>query len=237
MQVHNLSQSTQNEFIDLCGLLVRDFILTEIKNAKYFSVIVDGTPDCSNKQQTTIVIRYVKFNSSEFSIEERFLCLDNFTNKTGSEIAARILTLLDKLGLEFKNCIGQGYDIGANMAGKYKGVQAILLQTNPSCIFSSCGNHTLNLVGVDCAESCNEAVKYFGLIQRMYNLFSSSPQRWEILKRVLKKIKNYIRSIMGHDRLNGLAILNIKHDIARNLDFSFIISAFSQNKATKANNK
>ncbi len=68
------------------------------------------------------------------------------------------------------------------MARKYNGVQSVLLQKNSNCIFSSCGNHTLNLVGVDCAESCKEAVTYFGTIQQMYNLFSSSPQRWEILK-------------------------------------------------------
>ncbi|XP_053893227.1 uncharacterized protein LOC128841815 [Malaclemys terrapin pileata] len=71
------------------------------------------------------------------------------------------------------------------MAGKYKGVQAVLLEHNSNCIFSSCGNHTLNLVSVDCAESCKEAITYFGTVQQMYNLFSSSPQRWEILKKYL----------------------------------------------------
>ena len=71
------------------------------------------------------------------------------------------------------------------MAGKYNGVQAVLIQQNPNGMLSSCGNHSLNLVGVDCAESCKEAVTYFGTIQQMYNLFSSSPQRWEILKQHL----------------------------------------------------
>ena len=71
------------------------------------------------------------------------------------------------------------------MSGKYNGVQAILKKINENCIFSSCANHTLNLVGTDCAEACNEAKIFFGIIQRYYNVFSSSPQRWEILQKHL----------------------------------------------------
>ena len=104
---------------------------------------------------------------------------NSFTQKKGTEIAQRILEL------NFDFCIGQGYDNGANMAGQYNGVQAVLLRHNTNCIFSSCRNHTLNLVGVDSVESCKEAILYFGRIQQMYNFFSSSPQRWEILKEVV----------------------------------------------------
>ncbi|XP_065664572.1 uncharacterized protein LOC136086215 [Hydra vulgaris] len=51
---------------------------------------------------------------------------------------------------------------------------------------------------------------------------------------VLKQIKSYHRSAMGQERLNGLAMLNINWDIARKLDFSNIIAAFSEQKARKA---
>ena len=36
---------------------------------------------------------------------------------------------------------------------------------------------------MDSASSCTEAVTYFGMGQTIYNLFSSSPQRWQILQR------------------------------------------------------
>ena len=51
---------------------------------------------------------------------------------------------------------------------------------------------------------------------------------------VLKQIKNYHRSTMGQERLNGLAMLNINCDIARKLNFSEIITAFSEQKARRA---
>ena len=79
IQVHYLSTRTQNEFIELCGEFVQMKILDEIRNAKYYSIIVDATPDYSHKEQTTIIIRYVKIvDSSTFSIEERFILFDNF---------------------------------------------------------------------------------------------------------------------------------------------------------------
>lgn len=72
--------------------------------------------------------------------------------------------------------IGKVYDNGSNMAGKYNGVQAVVLEHNSNCIFR---------VGVDCAESYKEKITYFGKVPQMYNLFSSSPQRWEFLKQHL----------------------------------------------------
>ena len=50
---------------------------------------------------------------------------------------------------------------------------------HPLCIFSSSGCHSLNLVGVDEAASCKEAIT-FGIVQTVYKLFSCSPTRLEI---------------------------------------------------------
>ena len=69
--------------------------------------------------------------------------------------------------------MGQGYDNGANMVGKYNGAEAVLLKENNNCTFSGCGNHTLNIVEVDSAESCNKAIYFFGTVHQIFNFFSS----------------------------------------------------------------
>ncbi|XP_065650734.1 zinc finger MYM-type protein 1-like [Hydra vulgaris] len=132
--------------------------------------------------------------------------------KTGKEIAARILHVLTLLNIDFKLCTGQAYDNGPNMAGKYKGVQAVFLEENPNCMFASCGNHTLNLVGVDCAESCKEAILYFGIVQQMYNFFSSSPERWEILK------QHVSASLHGISKTRWSARIEAVKPVARHLN-------------------
>ena len=98
----------QNEFIDLCGSFVQTAIIYKIHIAKYFSFIIDATYDCSHQEHTTFIIRYLNVvNRSKMSIEEKFLLFDNFTKKSGKDIASYVLKNLKYLNLEFQNCIGQ----------------------------------------------------------------------------------------------------------------------------------
>ncbi len=92
--------------------------------------------------------------------------------------------MLKNHDIQLKNCRGQGYDNGSNMSGCYKGAQALIREKNPQPVFSPCSAHTLNLCGVHAAESNNVVKKFFGNIQKLYNLFSSSPSRWEILQEI-----------------------------------------------------
>jgi hypothetical protein len=57
--VSYLSKTTSEEFISLMAVEVRSYIRGEIQQAKYYSVIVDSTPDISKSHQLTLVIRYV----------------------------------------------------------------------------------------------------------------------------------------------------------------------------------
>ena len=56
-----------------------------------------------------------------------------------------------------------------------------IMELNPLAFFSPCGTHTLNLSGVEAAKCCPEAITFFGVVQKCYVIFSSSPQCWEIL--------------------------------------------------------
>ena len=68
------------------------------------------------------------------------------------------------------------------MAGIYNGAQAAILEKNPRALFSSCSARSLNIFGVHGAESSAVVKSFCGNIQRLYNLFSSSPSCWKILQ-------------------------------------------------------
>ena len=75
LQVHHLSPDIQNEFIGICARHVISFILEERKKAKYSAIIVDAIPDSGHVEQTTFILRYLRFDSEKkcYNIEERFL--------------------------------------------------------------------------------------------------------------------------------------------------------------------
>ena len=78
MQTHYLSWRSQNEFIEACSTQVLDALLAESKNAMYYSVIVDATPDVSHTEQITFVLRYVHRNEENvWDVKERFLMLED----------------------------------------------------------------------------------------------------------------------------------------------------------------
>ncbi|XP_075715601.1 zinc finger MYM-type protein 1-like [Rhinoderma darwinii] len=183
LPAHYLSWATQNEFINICGKHVLDAILLERKEAIYFSVVCDATPDISHTEQNVIVVRYVYREPQKRSwhIQERFLEFFDFFQKTGEEIAEMIISRLSEHAIDLKDCRGQGYDNGANMSGRIKGVRARIQERYPTAIFCPCAAHSLNLVGVHAAASCPEMKTFFGSVNRLYILFSSSPERWNTL--------------------------------------------------------
>ena len=67
------SPRIQNELIELLGQKVRNEILSNVREAKYYSVLFDCTPDASHKEQMTQIIRYVHITEETCTIEESFV--------------------------------------------------------------------------------------------------------------------------------------------------------------------
>ncbi|CAH2219185.1 zinc finger MYM-type 1-like [Pelobates cultripes] len=178
---HYCGKTIQNEIINLMAKQVIEDILQRCRNAKYFSIILDCTPDISHKEQMSFTIRFLEDISGNFQVKEHFLGFNKVEDTTGKGLSDFLLEFLSGKNLDIDNCRGQGYDNGANMAGKNNGVQSKILNINPRAVFVPCGCHCLNLVIGDAVRSCKESMLLFGIIQRLYVLFSGSVKRWKIL--------------------------------------------------------
>ncbi|XP_035833016.1 uncharacterized protein LOC110876755 [Helianthus annuus] len=113
--VHFLSHNIQNELIQLLGDKVRTEIIKKVKQA------------------------------NSVTIEESFLGFLVVDDTTGLGLFEVTCKELESLDLDIGDMRGQGYDNGANMRGKNKGVQTRFLEKNPRAFYSAYGCHSLNL--------------------------------------------------------------------------------------------
>jgi hypothetical protein len=182
---HYLSNRIHNEIISLMSKKIRDSLLDMIKKARWYSIILDCTPDKSRIEQMSIIIRFVAYDekAKKFGIREHFLGFLPITDATGTGLTEVILDELQNLGIALSDMRGQGYDNGANMKGKHSGVQNRILQKNPRAFFVPCSAHTLDLVVGDAASATGQTTGFFNLIQKLYVFFSSSTSRWDVLKK------------------------------------------------------
>ncbi|CAH1103040.1 unnamed protein product [Psylliodes chrysocephalus] len=151
-----LSKTVCDEFILLMGHKVLKQIGDEIRRAKYFSLIINSTPDIAHVDQLTFVIRYVSETGEPC---ERFLKFLPSVGHKAEEMFAAIASELKTLGLNIQDCRGQSYDNAANMSGIYNGLQAKIQRQAPFAFFVPCSAHSLNLVATATAESSTQRWK------------------------------------------------------------------------------
>ena len=116
------SKEIQNQIIIICGDVIRNKLLDNIRKAKFFAVIADEATDSSNSEQLSIIFRFVENGVPQ----ETFLgfkeCLSGVT---GEAIADTIVSQLSDWQLEPQKLRGQAYDVAGAMAGKAKGAATI----------------------------------------------------------------------------------------------------------------
>jgi hypothetical protein len=174
-----LTKTVYEEVVLLMAEKVSSTIVDEIKDAVYFSVSVDSTPDVSHVDQLTVIIRYVSSKTHEPI--ERFLTLLPLSGHTGAILASTLLQFLEKKGINIKFCRGQSYDNASNMSGKYEGMQAKIKEVCKYAEFVPCAAHSLNLVGVAAVNCCVKAASFFDFLNNIYTFFAASTARWALL--------------------------------------------------------
>jgi hypothetical protein len=104
-----------------------------------------------------------------------------------------------EINLDMNNIVRCSFDEAANTKGVYNGLQSHLKKNaNPSCIYTHCLGHVLNLVMVDSSECCKNAEFLFGLVQQSATFLLDSHKRmkvWSDLTKQTHKSHNKLRKL------------------------------------------
>ncbi|KAK9736469.1 protein of unknown function (DUF4371) [Popillia japonica] len=161
--VSYLSSRICNEVITIMATKVTQQIMTEVRSSKYFSIIVDSTPDISHVDQLTFVVRYVLEDGSPV---ERFVEFIPNTGHTREDMFAAIETTLQKHKINVLNC------------KRWKVLQAEIQLTKDLKKHSD-GPNTLKSLSQTRWSTCAEACQ-------------SLSQWWEEIFSALKSIENNV---------------------------------------------
>lgn len=160
-----LSPKTCMEFMELTGEQLLAEMICQLKMSKYFSIILDSTPDVTHTDQLTFIMRYVSRNGC---IAKRFVMFPPIQSHSGESLCQSVLGVLQDIGIDISNCRGQCCNNSANMSGVYTGLQACIKQFSPLVEWVKCAAHTLNLVGVNSVNCCLETEEFFNCADTFY---------------------------------------------------------------------
>lgn len=217
-----LSGTICDEFITLIGSKVLNAILNEMKDAKYYSISVDSTPDVSHCDQLVFCVRYMKDGLPV----ERFIQFISINQHNAQYLTEIIMKFLTAQGINLSDCRGQSYDNANNMSGKYAGLQQLILELNPLALFVPCAAHSLNLVGTGAVAKNKRAIAFFCFMEALYSFFVYSTFRWDLLKSALGPNQYVLKRASGtrwsckHDAVSALNgnIMQVKAVLLRMID-------------------
>lgn len=149
------SATIQNELIEIIGDLIREQILDRVRESKFYPVIADEVTDSANKEQLSLVLRYLNPETGEIA-EDLVEFTECDMGITGQAVANYILHLLQKFNLDPTLLRGPRYDGAGNMAGKTRGAAAIITAQYPLALYVHCASHQLNLAVIKSAEVTSE---------------------------------------------------------------------------------
>jgi len=196
-----------------CQIL--EAVIKNVKEAGYYSIMVDECVDSSNKEQLVICFRYV---SDALEVNEDFVGFYQIPNISADTIVAAIKDTLLRFDLSISRCRGQCYDGAANMSGNRNGVKSQLISEEKKALYVHCYGHILSLCVSDTMKAITSLHSCMDTTHEISKLIQYSPKRANHLKNI---------QVNMCDHTSGFRILCPTRWTVRNETFCSIIENYT----------
>jgi hypothetical protein len=104
--------------IHLLATEIKKNIIEKIREAKYFSIILDCIPDANHQKQMSLILRCVNISENPIKVKEYFVEFITIYDINGEGLFNVLIDVIKKIELNINDIHGQGYDNGSNLKEK-----------------------------------------------------------------------------------------------------------------------
>lgn len=136
-----LSSTHQSQLLDICENSVREEILMEVRESRFFSIVTGDLVQFADESQLPIFLRFVSQNV----LREEFLDFLLFEGDEFALVERLESQLTVRWGLSMEDCRGQAHKATGSVSTKMKAVAALLMEKYPLVLHMPCSSIALNI--------------------------------------------------------------------------------------------
>ncbi|KAF3847599.1 hypothetical protein F7725_020627 [Dissostichus mawsoni] len=137
-----LSATQQSQLLDVCENTVREEMLMEVRESRFFSLVTGDLVDFANEKHLPLFLRYV---NQQNVLREEFLDFMSFDGDENALVERLEAQLTDRWGLSMEECRGQAHKATGTSTTKMKAVAVLLMQKYPLALHMPCSHMALNI--------------------------------------------------------------------------------------------
>ncbi|XP_037534155.1 THAP domain containing 12b [Nematolebias whitei] len=138
-----LSAAQQNQLLDVCENMVREEMLMEVRESRFFSLVTGDLVDFAGEKHLPLFLRFV---NQQNVLREELLDFIPIVDEDESIVVERIeAQLTDRWGLSMEDCRGQAHEATGTSTTKMKAVAVLLMEKYPLALHMPCSHMALNV--------------------------------------------------------------------------------------------
>lgn len=137
-----LSATQQTQLLDVCENTVREEMLMEVRESRFFSIVTGDLVEITDEKHLPLFLRYVNQNNV---LREEFLDFVPFDGDESALVERLEAQLTDRWGLSMEDCRGQAHKATGTSTTKMKAVAVLLMEKYPLALHMPCSSTALNI--------------------------------------------------------------------------------------------
>ncbi|XP_074536434.1 THAP domain containing 12b isoform X1 [Halichoeres trimaculatus] len=136
------SATQQSQLLDICENTVREEMLMEVRESRFFSLVTGDIVEFDNEKHLPLFLRFV---NQQNLLREEFLDFMSFEGDEDALVERLEAQLTERWSLSMEDCRGQAHKATGTSTTKMKAVAVLLMEKYPLALHMPCSHMALNI--------------------------------------------------------------------------------------------